>query len=71
MSDDDTQARARWIALNLMRLSGAALVTIGAVIAVGRTDMPPIAGTVLMLVGLLDATVMPLVFARRWRTPKQ
>ena len=71
MSDDDTQARARWIALNLMRLSGAALVTIGAVIAVGRTDLPPIAGTVLMLVGLLDATVMPLVFARRWRTPKQ
>ena len=71
MSDDDTQARARWIALNLMRLSGAALVTIGAVIAVGRTDMPPIAGTVLMLVGLLDATVMPLVFARRWRTPRR
>ena len=71
MSGDDTQARARWIALNLMRLSGAALVTIGAVIVVGRTDLPPIAGTVLMLVGLLDATVMPLVFARRWRTPKQ
>ena len=71
MSGDDTQARARWIALNLMRLSGAALVTIGAVIAVGRTDLPPMAGTVLMLVGLLDATVMPLVFARRWRTPKQ
>ena len=76
MTEDDTpvadsEARARWIALQLMRVSGAALVMFGAIIAVGRTSLPPVAGTVLMLVGLLDATVMPLVFARRWRSPRQ
>jgi hypothetical protein len=53
-----------------MRVSGAALVMVGAIIAVGRTSLPTAAGTVLMLVGLLDATVIPLVLARRWRTPK-
>ncbi len=70
MTDDESRARARWITLQLMRVSGAALVMVGAIIAVGRTSLPTAAGTVLMLVGLLDATVIPLVLARRWRTPK-
>lgn len=68
---DDPQARSRWMVMQVARVSGAALVMLGAIIAVGRTDLPPVAGTVMMLIGLFDATVIPLLLARRWRTPRQ
>ena len=70
MTGDDALARSRWMIMQVMRVSGAAFVVVGALIAAGKTSLPPLAGTVLMLVGLLDATVVPLLLARRWRTPK-
>ena len=61
--------KKRFMAIQLIRLMGAALVLLGVLIAGGKIDLPPLVGYVLVLVGLVDLIVMPLVLARRWRTP--
>jgi hypothetical protein len=68
---DDDKARNRFLAISLLRLAGALLVMFGLVVAAGRLlDVPPIAGMVMVLVGALAFAVVPLLLARRWRTPK-
>lgn len=61
--------KKRFLAIQLMRLMGAALVILGVLIAGGKIDLPVLVGYVLVLAGLVDLFVMPLVLARRWRTP--
>jgi hypothetical protein len=68
---DDNQARNRFLAISLLRLAGALLVMFGLVIAAGRLpDVPRIVGIVAVLIGALDFALVPLLLARRWRTPK-
>jgi hypothetical protein len=68
--DPDIKARNRFFAIGMMRLSGAALVVFGLVVALGRVASIPIeAGYVLVVAGLLDFAVIPVFLARRWRTP--
>ncbi|MBS0313883.1 MAG: hypothetical protein JSS05_06795 [Proteobacteria bacterium] len=69
MTDDP--ARKRFLAIWLLRLSGAVLVMFGLVIAAGRFEsLPRLAGIVMVVVGALDFALVPLLLARRWRTPK-
>ena len=71
MTDTDTLARNRFIALSLLRIAGALLIVAGLGIAAGRFEsMPRAAGVVLVLVGVLNFALVPLWLARRWRTPK-
>jgi hypothetical protein len=64
-------ARTRFFILSLLRLGGAVLVMVGLVIAAGRWPaFPRAAGIVLTLIGAFDFAVVPLLLARRWRTPK-
>lgn len=67
MSDDP--ARARFFAIQALRLSGLALVLIGLAILNGVIALPEIAGYVIFVVGLLDALIMPSVLSRIWKTP--
>ena len=68
---DDNQARNRFLAISLLRLAGALLVMFGLVIAAGRLpDVSRIVGIVAVLIGALDFALVPLLLARRWRTPK-
>lgn len=68
---NDNQARNRFLVISLLRLAGALLVMFGLVIAAGRLpDVPRIVGIVAVLVGALDFALVPLLLARRWRTPK-
>lgn len=62
-------ARARFIAITLIRLSGAVFVMAGLLITERRIDLPWILGVVLTVVGFFDVFVMPKLLARRWRTP--
>ena len=61
--------------IQLLRLSGVAMVLIGLLIAAGRTEMlagiPDAIGYVLIAVGLVDFFVVPTLLARRWRTPPE
>ena len=61
--------KKRFLAIQLMRLTGAALVILGVLIAGGTINLPVLVGYVLMLVGLVDVFLMPRLLTRRWRTP--
>lgn len=68
---DENQVRNRFLVISVLRVAGALLVMFGLVIAAGRLpDVPRIVGIVAVLVGALDFALVPLLLARRWRTPK-
>ena len=64
-------AKRRFIVMQAVRLAGVVTVLAGMLIATGKLPVVPrLAGFLIMVVGFLDMAVMPLVLARRWRTPK-
>jgi hypothetical protein len=72
MTKDTDPARARFLALGLIRLSGVAFAFLGvAVIAKRLVEPAEIVGGVLLFIAALDIMVVPLVLAKRWRTPKE
>lgn len=67
---DEARARSRYFAIAFARLAGAALAVLGLVASAGRIDwLPPIAGIVLMITGLIELAIVPRLLARAWRTP--
>ena len=67
MTDDP--ARKRLMAMHAIRWSGVALVIVGIFAITRRIDLPIEAGYAILVVGLIDALVMPVVLARRWKSP--
>jgi hypothetical protein len=63
-------ARARFFAISVTRLIGVACVILGILIHQGRIDGAQWLGWLLLANGLFDIFVLPLILARRWRTPK-
>lgn len=63
--------KQRFMAIQLVRLMGAVLAILGALIAGGKIDLPLLVGYGLMLMGLIDFFAMPRLLARRWRSPPQ
>lgn len=61
----------RFAVINLMRLSGVAFVLAGLLMVNGVIDIAPEAGYIFIVIGLLDIFVVPLVLARKWRTPTE
>ena len=61
--------KQRFMAIQLMRLTGAALTLLGILIAGGKIDLPALIGYAFIVIGLVDFFVMPKVLARRWRSP--
>lgn len=74
MSGPETQGRdpaqARFFVISITRLIGVACVILGILVNQGRIDWPQWLGWLLLANGLFDIFVLPLVLARRWRTPK-
>ncbi|PKB19484.1 hypothetical protein B0I00_1720 [Novosphingobium kunmingense] len=68
MSQSDP-ARQRFIVLQLLRLSGAFFALLGLLVVARRVDMPMVAGYVFLIVGFIDLFVVPLLLARRWKSP--
>jgi hypothetical protein len=66
-------AKARFLAITLIRWTGVGLVMLGLLITTGRVVLPPeirqVVGPALVLFGLFDALVMPTLLARRWKSP--
>lgn len=63
---DPASARFWFIAAH--RILGAALVILGMMAMQGVLDWGQGVGEVLAIVGLIDFFVVPLVFARKWRS---
>ena len=68
MAEPKDPARARFMALTLIRWTGVGLVLVGMLINAGRIAAPGIVGVVLVVFGLFDAFVMPVILARRWKS---
>jgi hypothetical protein len=66
MSED--QAKARFLALQLIRLIGVAMAVFGLLIIAGKTSLPVEVGYVLFVIGLLDAMFAPIVLTKRWKS---
>jgi hypothetical protein len=65
----DDVARARWMTINAMRIGGVAMVILGIAGLKGVIEFPEVAGYVLIAAGLVEIFVLPLVMARKWRSP--
>jgi hypothetical protein len=64
-------ALVRWIVIQIVRLSGVALVLVGALGMAGKIAMPPLAAFALAAAGLIDAAIFPTLLAHKWRTPPE
>jgi len=72
---DDTLAKKRFFAITSMRLMGAIFVFVGFVLIRGGWELAGQPtdrwiGVAVVLIGAFDFAVMPLLLARRWRSPK-
>lgn len=72
---NDALAKKRFFAITAIRLVGALLVLIGFVLIRGGWEFAGQPtdrwiGIALVLIGAFDFAVMPLLLARRWRSPK-
>jgi len=65
----DAMAKQRFMAMQVMRLFGVALFVFGIVIIRGILPLPRVAGYVLAVVGIFDMFIMPVILARRWKSP--
>jgi hypothetical protein len=69
MNEEPDPAKARFLVIQLVRLTGLALAAVGVLTIAGKIALPVEAGYVLFAVGLLDALFMPTVLAKIWKTP--
>ncbi len=67
MTPEEETARRRYMVLNILRLSGLAMVLIGIAIHYGRLDLPEILAWPLALFGLFDFFFAPALLARHWK----
>ena len=63
-------ARARFMMISLHRFLGVGLVLLGILVSQRVVEWPEPVGWALIVLGLVDIFVVPLVLARMWRTPK-
>ena len=74
MTESDPAA-GRFAVIQILRVTGVAMVVVGLLIVAGRTALlagvPDALGYALIAVGLADFFVVPTLLARRWRTPPE
>ena len=63
-------AKARFAIINLVRLTGVAMVLLGILVAEGVIEWPMEAAYALVVLGMIEVFLMPRLLARRWRTPE-
>ena len=69
--EEETKAQYRFLVLNIVRITGAIMLVLGlAIITRGVFDLPKAAGYVLFVVGIIDFMLVPLLLAKKWKSPK-
>ncbi len=64
-------AKARWMMLQLIRLGGLLFILGGMVVLSGSVSGPPVLGIGLLLIGLFEFFFLPVMVARRWKSPPE
>jgi len=71
---EEDLARKRFLAMNLVRLSGVVLILVGLLFALDKIAIaqPPrhLIGLMLIIFGMIDTFVVPGMLARRWRSQR-
>jgi len=67
----DDVARNRWMVINALRVGGVVMVLVGLMIVRQVISVDAWAGYVIGAVGLADVFLVPLMLARKWRTPPE
>ena len=67
----DNPAKARFLTLQLVRLSGVAMVIIGLLTTQKALPLPKEAGFVLLITGMVEVFVVPHLLAKRWKSPSE
>jgi hypothetical protein len=67
---DEALAKKRFLAISMIRLSGAVFLTMGLFILGGKMDLPQVAGWIFTVIGITDLLVVPPFLARKWKTPR-
>jgi type IV secretory pathway VirB2 component (pilin) len=71
MNEADVRARNRFIVIQIVRISGVAMVLLGLLVMTGRIDWPRELGYILAVVGMFEALLFPLLLSRRWKSPSE
>lgn len=74
MTDPDNLARQRFFILSGLRIGGVLIAMAGFALIAGRLTLVDassdrIVGAALVLVGMVDFALLPMLLARRWRSP--
>jgi hypothetical protein len=69
VSEDD--ARTRFFVIGATRLIGVVIVLAGILGLKGRLPIPGVAAYAFIAFGLFDVFAVPLILARKWRTPPE
>lgn len=71
MNEAEELARKRFMVLNVVRFSAAALIFVAMANIAGKLlpEYSPFLGYVLLVVGAVDFFLAPIALKRAWRTP--
>ncbi|RZP20141.1 MAG: hypothetical protein EVA34_07495 [Erythrobacter sp.] len=65
---DHDPAKARFLTIQAVRLSGVVTAVLGALVLGGILPLPEIAGYILVALGVAEIFIIPIVLAKRWRS---
>jgi len=65
---DHDPAKARFLTIQAVRLSGVVTAVLGALVLGGILPLPEIAGYILVALGVAEIFFLPIVLAKRWRS---
>ena len=65
---DPDPAKARFLTIQAVRLSGVVTAVLGALVLGGILPLPEIAGYILVALGVAEIFILPIVLAKRWRS---
>ena len=66
----DEVARNRWLVISAVRAGGVVMVLVGLLILQQVIPEPAWAGYTILAVGIADVFLVPLLLARKWRSPR-
>lgn len=72
MAEGETDpAKGRWAMLQLIRVGGLLFILGGMVILSGGVKGPTILGVGLLFIGMFEFFFLPVMIARRWKSPPE
>ena len=71
MTPDEDLAGKRFVVLGAVRMAGLGTAIAGLAIIAGKLPLPVEAGYALFAVGVIEAMIVPVLLARKWKSPPQ